>query len=345
MSTNIMPIKAFLGKYYSELNYSAAQDKYKNTKLDTFFDQRFYIQNNKVQMIVDPGLPGLVVSFCGNEIHISKELYDNPNMVITNSIENTNQNANPRSLYNPEIFSTVAYLICQNHTMFQIIGEIDEPIYVKYKSDYEVFYNSVVLFEVISGISVEIVEEIESCSSLNVVTNYILHSNSNIKLTTFYQNHLSGISFLYRNVIAQEKSIFNHILFGKGSSNVIDECKVLAHNESKSEFLGVVNSDGKNFHSVLSIQPAAENYYVNVDYRDVLFAKANVTFFPVILGQDPLEKAKICVTNITLEEIPSENIESVIKGYVGDIVDRAVLERMAGVKRFYDNKNKFLHFP
>jgi hypothetical protein len=345
MSTNLIPIKAFLGKYYSELNYSSIQDKYKNTKLDTFFDQRFYIQNNKVQMIVDPGLSGLMVSFCGNEIHISKELYDHPNMVITNSIENTSENKNPRSLYNPEIFSTLAYLVCQNHTMFQIIGEIDEPIYVKYRSDYETFYNSIVLFEVISDISVEIVEEIESCSALNTVTNYILHSNSNIKLTTFYQNHLSGISFLYRNVIAQEKAIFNHILFGKGSSNVIDESKVLAYNESKSEFLGVVNSDGKNFHSILSIQPAAENYYVDVDYRGVLFAKADITFFPVILGQDPLEKAKISVTNITLEEIPSENIESVIKGYVGDIVDRAILERMAGAKRFYENKTKFLHFP
>jgi hypothetical protein len=345
MSTNLIPIKAFLGKYYSELNYSSIQDKYKNTNLDTFFEQRFFIQNNKVQMIVDPGLPGLVVSFCGNEIHISKELYDHPNMVITNSIENTNQNANPRSLYNAEIFSTLAYLVCQNHTMFQIIGEIDEPIYVKYKSDYEAFYNSVVVFEIISNISVEIVEEIESCSALNVVSNYILHANSTIKLTTFYQNHLSALSFVYRNIIAQEKANFNHILFGKGSSNVIDESKVLAYNESKTELLGVVNSDGKNFHSVLSVQPASENYYVDVDYREVLFAKANVTFFPVILGQDPLEKAKISVTNITLEEIPSENIEAVIKGYVGEITDKAILERMAGAKRFYDNKNKFLHFP
>src|SRR5271165_5259057 len=219
MSTNLIPIKAFLGKYYSELNYSAIQDKYKNTKLDTFFEQRYYIQNNKVQMIVDPALTGLVVSFCGNEVHISKELYDHPNMVITNSIETTNQTSNPRSLYNAEIFSTLAYLVCQNHTMFQIIGEVDEPIYVKYKTDYESFYNSVAVFEVVSDISIEIVEEIESYSALNSVTNYILHPAANIKLSTFYQNHLSGISFVYRNIIARDKSSFEHILFGKGSSN------------------------------------------------------------------------------------------------------------------------------
>src|SRR5271165_1560335 len=219
MSINLTPIKAFLGKYYSELNYSSIQEKYKNTKLDTFFEQRFYIQNNKVQMIVDPALTGLVVSFCGNEIHISKELYDHPNMVVTNTIENVNQTTNPKSLYNPDVFSTIAYLICQNHTMFQIIGEIDEPIYVKYKSDYEAFYNSVAVFEVVSDVSVEIVEEIESYSALNSVTNYILHPDSNIKLTTFYQNHLSGISFVFRNIIARDKASFEHNLFGKGSSN------------------------------------------------------------------------------------------------------------------------------
>ena len=345
MSTNLIPIKAFLGKYYTELNYSATQDKYKNTKLDSFFEQRFYIQNNKVQMVVDPLLRGLVVSFCGNEVHISQELYDHPNMVITNTIENSNQQINPKSLYNAEIFSTVAYLICQNHTMFQIIGEVDEPIYVKYKTEYETFHNSVGLFEVITGVSVEIVEEIESVSALNSVCNYVVHNGASIKLTTFYQNRISGLSYVFRNIIVKEHGSFEHILFGKGSSNVIDETKLTAHNLSKSEFLGVRNSDGKNFHSILSILPQSEEYDVNVDYRDVLFAKADLTFFPVVLGQDPVEKATISVTNIKLEEIPSENIEMEIKGHTSHIVDRAVLERMVGGTRFYNNKNKFLHFP
>ena len=48
MSSNLIPIKAFLGKYYSELQYSAQQEKYKNAKLDSFFEQRFLIQANKV---------------------------------------------------------------------------------------------------------------------------------------------------------------------------------------------------------------------------------------------------------------------------------------------------------
>lgn len=345
MSENLIPIKAFFGKYYPELNYSSIQEKYKNTQLETFFDQRFFIQNNKAQMIVDPGMPGLVAVISGNEVHISKELYDHPNIVITNSLENKNQNSNPRSLYNPETFSTVAYLVCQNHTMFNITGDVDEPIYLKYRSDYETFYNSVIVVEINDNIEIEIVEEIESCSSLNAVNNYILHPTSKLNLTTFYQNHISGISFFYRNIIAQDKSNYNHIVFGKGSSNVIDENKIHAHNQSKSEFLGVVNSDGKQFHSILFVQPASEEYSVNVDYRDILSGKSDVTFFPVILGQEPTDLATITVSDITLEEISEDKKEEEVKKFIDDIIERATLERMVGVKRFYDNKTKFLHFP
>jgi hypothetical protein len=344
MSTTLIPIKAYLGKYYSELLYSATQDKYKNTGLDEFFEQRFYIQNNKVQMIVDPGLSGLLMIVTGNEIHISKELYDHPNVNVTNSLE-TEQSANPRNLYNPETFSTLAYLVCQNHTTLQIIGEIDEPIYVRYRSDYETFYNSVVVFNISPGVHVEVVEEIESLSALNVVTNYILYPESRLNLNTFYGNHISAISFCYRNIIAQDRATFGHILFGKGSSNVIDETKIHALSGSSTEMLGLVNSDGRDFHSILYVEPGSPDYKVSVNYRDVLSGKAKVSFFPMIVGNVASDSATIDVSGITLEEIPNEAKEKEIKEFVSDIVDRATLERMVGAKRFYDNKSKFLHFP
>ena len=345
MSTNLIPIKAFLGKYYPELHYSATQDKYKESGLDTFFEQRFYIQNNKIQMVVDPAMTGLVAIVSGNEIHISKSLYDHPSVKVTNSLENKNQNNNPRSLYTSETFSTLAYLMCQNHTMLQITGPVDEPIYVKYKSDFETFYSSVVIFEVADDIELEIVEEVESHSALNAVNNYILHNGARVHLSTFYQNNIAGVSFLYRNIIAQDDSKLTHILLGKGSSNIIDETKLLAYNNSKSEFYGIVNSTGRDFHSILSVQPAAQDYSVFVDYRDILQQNAKVSFFPVILGQEPTGQASISVTNITLDDIPKEAIADEVKNYVGDIADRAILDRMVGVKRFYDNKAKFLHFP
>lgn len=343
MPDNLIPIKTFLGKYYPELNYSSIQEKYKETKLDTFFEQRFMIQGNKAQMVVDPSMSGLVAIVSGNEIYISKELYDHPSVIIVNSLENA-QISNPRSLYNPEVFPTIAYLICQNHTTFRIVGEIDEPIYLKYRSEYETFYSSVIIVEVDTGIEAEIVEEIESCSALNVVTNYILKPTARLNLRTFYQNHISALSFVYRNIIAQDDSSYSHILLGKGSSNVIDENKLVAYHTSKAEFLGIVNSIGKKFHSILYVQPTSNQYSVNVDYRDILSGKADVTFFPVILGQESWADATISVSNITLEEIPLAEQGREIDNYLKDIIQRAILDRMVGVKRFYDNKSKFLQF-
>lgn len=345
MSTNLVPIKTFLGKYYSEILYCTMQDKYKDTALENFLEQRFIIQNNKTQMIVDPTMPGLGMVVGGNEIYISKELYDHPNVIVTNSLENVSQQTtNPRSLYNPEIFQTLAYLICQNQTTLQIVGDLEEPIYIKYKSEYETFYSSVVTFEINDEVDVEIVEEIESHSALNSVTNYVLNAFSKLNLTTFYQNNVAGISFVYRNVFARERSTYNHVVLGKGSSQIIDENKIRCASGSSTELLGIVNSAGKNFHSILYVEPAAQDYKISVNYRDVLYGKANVTFFPAILGQTIDSSATIEISNINLEDIPAESRLSEIKNYVSPIVDRAILERMTGVKRFYDNKSKFLHF-
>lgn len=345
MSSNLIPIKAFLGKYYSELLYSADQEKYKNTGLDAFFEQRFYIQNNKAQMIVDPLVSGLVISVVGNEIFVSKELYDHPGIVVTNSLESKNLTLNPRSLYNPETFQTVAYLICQNHTTFQIIGEIDEPIYIKYKSDFETFYNSVIIFNINNDLDVEIVEEFESNGALNSVTNYILNPGATLNLTTFYQNNISALSLCYRNIITHENSNFNHVLFGKGSANIIDENRLHTASGVEAEFLGIVNSDNRDFHSILYIEPLVQDYTVSVDYRNVKSGRSDVTFFPVILGQAlDRESATISVMEITLEEIPFEKQEEEIKIFLADIIDRAILNRMIGVQRFYDNKTRFLYF-
>ena len=164
-------------------------------------------------------------------------------------------------------------------------------------------------------------------------------------MTTFYQNNISALSFCYRNIIAQDKSSFSHVLLGKGSSNIIDENKIQAQSGSSSELLGVVNSSGKVFHSILYVEPGAADYRVAVTYKDILSGNSRVSFFPVIHGNANPESATIEVSNITLEEIPADKVEDEIKGFVSDIIERATLERMVGVKRFYDNKTKFLHIP
>lgn len=343
MSENLIQIKAFLGKYYQELLSSSTQDKYKNTKLDTFFEQRFLIQNNKVQMIVDPAITGLIVLVSGNEIRVSQAIFDHPGIIIKNSLEH-NMATNPKNLYNPEVFSTLAYLVCQNHTTFQIVGEIDEPIYVKYTADYETFYNSVIVFNIADGLEAEIIEEIESFSALNAVTNYIINPRARLNLSTFYQNNISGLSFYFRNIIARENAYFNHILFGKGSSNVIDENKIYTLGGSKCELFGLVSSDGRNFHSILYIEPDTLEYYVSVNYKEILEGNAKVTFFPVLLGNVPDDgSATINVSNITVEDIPVDEVEDEIENFTADIIGRATLDRMVGSTRFYDNKHRFIH--
>jgi hypothetical protein len=196
-----------------------------------------------------------------------------------------------------------------------------------------------------NNVEVEIIEEIESSSALNAVTNYILHPESTVNLRTIYKNNISAVSFVYRNIICQEKANFSHVLLGQGSAGIIDENKISCHLDSTSEFLGIINSNSKNFHSILYVHPLAETYRVSVDYRDILTEKSRVTFFPVILGQVNSQNASISVSNITISDIPSDNVNVEVINYIKDIIDRATLGRMIGVKRFYDNKARFLNFP
>lgn len=342
MSSTLIPIKNYFGKYYTELLYSTIQDKYKSTDIDTLFEQRFYIQNNKAQMIIDPSVHGLEMTVYGNEIHISQSLFDHPNVIIGNSLE-TPQKLNPKSLYNPETFSTIAYLICQNHVSINITGEIDEPIYIKSKSDFETFYNSVVIMTVDENIEVEVVEEFESLSALNSVINYVINSNSTLNLSTFYQNHLSGISYSYRNIITGENSKFDHMMFGKGSSNVLDETKISFGSASSAEMRGIVDSRNLKFHSVLYVEPSSDNYKISVDYRDILHSKVSeITFFPSISNKFTSSNASISVTNLNLKDVPIENAGIEVRKYISDMYDSSFLSRIPGSKRFYNNKSKFI---
>jgi len=343
MASNLIQIKAFLGKYYPELAYSVAQDKYIKTGISKFLEQRFIIQNNKTQMVIDPSLKGLVAIVAGNEIFVSKELYEHTNVNVTNSMETPNTNNNPKSLYTPEIFSSMAYLICQNHTMFSIVGEIDEPIYIRYRSDYESFYNSVIIVNIADGIDVEIVEEFESYCALNAVTNYILQPNSRLTVSTFYQNHLSALSFCLRNVIVQDSAKYSHTLFGRGSSCVLDESKIHANDKSSVELMACINPVQQEFHTIIGVQPGAQDYKFLLDHRHVVSGRGRTTFTPVIIGHLPADSYSN-ISSIVLDDADEEVRAIRAKNFLSSIVERSTLERTVGVERFYDNKSKFLQF-
>lgn len=343
MLENLITVKSFIGKHHTELLTSLEQDKYKDTALDKFFEQRFHIQNNKIRMIVDPLIVDLTIIITGNEVYISKKLFDHPSVIVSNSIESTNRH-NISTSYDPGTFSTLAYLLCQNQTTIQIVDEIDEPIYILRKSDYECFYNSILTIDILDNINVEIIEEMESFGALNTVTNYILHPDVILDLTTFYKGHISSLSFCYRNVNVDKRSTFNHTLFGKGSSIVIDETDITTSVDSHISLMGVINSQGKKFHSILNVESLTDDYSISVNYKDILWDNADVSFFPTILGNLPLDNDEpINISNIAANEIPPHETMNKINEFISDIVDNTILVRMGGVKRFYDNKSSFLN--
>jgi hypothetical protein len=220
---------------------------------------------------------------------------------------------------------------------------MDEPIYVKYTNDYETFYNAVAIFNIEKGIEIEIVEEVESLSALNVMLTYSLCPHSTLKLTTFYKNRVSATSILCRSIIAQESSIFSHVLLGKGSAEVIDENRIRTSSDSKSEFMGIINADNRTFHSVLIVEPTSLDYSIDVDYRNIATKKSNITFTPIIEGHQPIDgSSSIEVTHIMLEDIPPAKVADTLGAYLKPIFDRAILGRMVGIKRFYENKSRFL---
>ncbi len=338
-SPKLIQIKAFLGKYYPALFDMSKKDKYKETGLYTFFEQHFQIQNNKTQMIVDPALSGLSVVMNGNEILVSREIFDHPNIAITNSIESPT--ADTKILYNSDTFSTIAYLICQNTTMFNIVGDLDEPIYIKYKSELECFYNSILIIKIADNLDIEIVEEVESKGALNSVTNYILSPATKLKLTTFYKNILSAQSFIYRNVVAQDYSAYSHMQFGHGSSNIIDETKFHTYDDVKIELLGCIYPGNQQFHTILGLEPVLDNCEITVNHRLILTGNGIATFTPVT--ESDIE-ASMDVTSLDITDIPNSVLMEKVIEFVHDVTDRAILERMIGTDRFYNNKTKFLKF-
>lgn len=345
MFSNLISIKDFLGQNYQELLYSASQDKYKNTNLDELFEQRFYVQNNKTQVIVDTNLYGLEVLAFGNEIRISERLYNHPSVVIFNSTDQANI-FKSKNLYRPEIFSTIAYMLCDNCATIQIVGNIEEPVYVRYKSDYETFYNSVFVFDVFSDIEVEIIEEVESLGALNFVINYVAGVNSEINLTTFYQNRNTALSFCYRNVISQDFSQFNHTMYGKGSSNIVDESKIHTFHKSKSSCLGIINSNNRYFHSILYIEPIDEDYDLDITYKNIITEKGRVSFLPLMRGHPVVDKVKlISISDLNIDQLNDEDKKLEIRTFISDVLASSQVNKIVGVRRFYDNKRKFLDFP
>ena len=336
---------AYLGKYYPELLYSATQEKYKSSFLDGLFDQRFRHQDNKPLMILDPTLSGLSLVVSGNEILVSPNLYNHSGVEIINSMD-ADQTSNPKSLYSPENFGSVAYLVCPNQVSVRIKETLPEPIYVKYTGEYECFFHSVVFFYISEGIDIDIVEEIESLCSTNIVSNYVLFPRAALTLSTFYKNRVSANSIVYRNVVSQENTVFEHKLLGKSSAGIIDETKLHPYQGSSNNFYGIVDAHLGNFHSIVYVEPINHDYKILVDYKNLPRNGAKISFYPVIVGQEPNNAgARISVQDLEIDRIPTGQTQTEIESFIRSTLDAFRIKKLLGTERYYENKSKFMVLP
>jgi len=109
----------------------------------------------------------------------------------------------------------------------------------------------------------------------------------------------------------------------------------------------IINSAGKKFHSILAIHPNDDNTYsFKLDYRNILIGKYDVTFYPIIVGQDLEKEQNAIISEINLNDVNDIDVakQEVIK-YLQDILDKVKVHKSLGVQRFYDNTTKFLVFP
>ena len=336
MSENLTYVGDFLGKYSLELMASLTQPKYENSKLETLFRQRFRIQNNKVQMIIDASMDGLSVMVVGNEVYVSKELFDHPDIVINNSMESPTA-LDSKNMYSPNTFSTISHLMCQNHTTFHILNTINEPIYVRYVNEYETFYTSLISFNLSPGINVEVVEEIASLAALNSVVNYLVGPSAKLNLVTFYQNNISSTSVFYRSIIAQQQSTFNHTLFGKGSATVVDENCIFAMDQSVCKFNNLIDSDNRHFRSILLIEPVSDSYNLSVVNREIVTNTSNVSSHLEVSGY-MFDRTLKDSSSLNVECVPDDKKESMITDFVHNFEENVKSAKMAGHERFYQNK-------
>lgn len=341
---DLIQLQQYLGKYQAELKSSADQEKYIDTELDLLLLQKFKMQSNRLQMIVDSSLSGLQIFVAGNEVRVSKELYDHPGITTVNTVEDESQVYNPRADYNPDVFSSMAYLICQNHTKFKISSYIDRVIYVRYRSEFETFYNSIITFEIDPTVQVDIVEEFESSSAINIVTNYHLAPTSRLRLHTFYRNSLAGIALCLRNVVVKERAYFRHLVMGKGSSSVVDETKIYPHFRSNIELFGVVEAKDTKFHSVLTVHPSATEYRIAVEYRNIINNKSKVSYYAGVKGDNISPRSSINVEDLNVDTIPAKELNSRTEQFIKVIVDNAVISNRADLESFHNNKTRFLYF-
>lgn len=330
-------VKDTLGKYYPELLKSSTQAKYKDSRITTFFQQSFQPQVNPLHMVVDSMMEGLCIEFNGNEVYVSPDLYEHTLVNITNTME-SGVNANPKAPFDSRVIGSLAYLMCQNHTIIDVVGNLDQPIYVRLSSDFETFHSSVVSFNITNGAQVEIIEEVESKAGLCAVINYTMSDCARLCLTTFYDNRISATSILHRHVITGASSQYYHNLLGNGSAIAVDESSIRTNTGALLYISGCIFCKSTGFHSILTIEPMNLNYHISVLLLGLIKQFGSFTSHPVVLRHELPDGSEIDITDMDATDKPNHRVESFTECVVRDIM----LSSVNGVDRFYTKRDHLI---
>ena len=332
-------VKSSLGKYYPEILKYLAQEKYKGIGLPTFFEQSFSIQPGPLQMTVDSRLEGMCIEFNGSEVYVSADMYRHPMINIENTME-SGVIGNPRAPFDSRIVGTIAYLVCQNHTIIDVVGDPGQPIYIKLSSDFEQFRNSVVTVCVDSQVHVEIVEEVESRAALCSVVKYVLGDQAQLSLTTFYDSRISATSLLYRPVTMSPSSHFYHTMLGNGAAISVDETALRVHTGVVVSIDGCLLCNNTHSHTILTVEPSRSSidYEISVKMLGLLKHDGKFTVYPSILSHDPPPGAEISICDIDITGTPNEEVETIVES----ITRNCMLGNVDGVERFYTKRDQLM---
>jgi hypothetical protein len=131
-------------------------------------------------------------------------------------------------------------------------------------------------------------------------------------------------------------------MFGKGSSSVVDETGISILGKLTSNLSGIINSDGKDFHTILHVTPVTPDYKLYVDYRHILSGKHTVSYYPIITEYNLLSNAaQIDISEVNLDDIHENKVNETVTKFIADITDKAHIDGTIGTGRFRSNKEYF----
>ena len=330
-----------LGKYSGEFTDNLTQEKYLPLGLSRLMPQRFKKDQYQPKLIIDSKLQGLQFVFSGNTVRVSQAVIDHPGIQLHNKMTEPGSLQNPRSDYNAAVIPSVAYLLCQHFIRVEFTTFIDSVVYIKYETDFETMQASVVDFVIGDTVQVDIVEEILSYGVYAMATNYHVGATAKLRLHTFYNNGAGGNSLHARHVYLDDRAGYTHGVLAYGSNITLDESRLYPKFRSNSRLYGVISTEDKSFHTVVTVHPVSSEYAVTVDYRNVVTTRSNTSLYAGVAGDDISSRSYVNSIDLNIDNTDPTETATQVAQFVKEIMDEVSISNRNDTAGFYHKKNNF----